>query len=824
MRDLRLACRQLSKSPGFTVIAILTLALGITVNGIVFSFASEFFLRPLHAQDPGRLVVVAQKAPVIDYQIPFSYPDAVELRRMLPASPTNSSDLGRGFSDFMAYCEQSVHLSRSGLGTERAWVHAVTDNYFSLLGTQPECGRLFLPEEVQKPGAERVLVLTHDTWRSRFGADPAIIGSTLKLNGTPFTVIGVAQPGFVGASWGSAINGFIPVTMLTELVGPWALNPGNTTVFLMGRLQPATTLRQARAAMDVAMARLVQANPGNYLPNVRAVVMPEPMSRPTPYISHQVPAIIAALGLLSLLVLIIAGANVASLLYAHAASREYEFAIHSALGASRARLLRRLLAESVLIALGAGLVGVLASRWLMPVVVAALPSPSSAPPPLDTGADWRLFVFAFLLSLATGLLAGLGPALKATGVAVQPLLKVRSGNPKRTRLPGRSLLVVGQVAVSCVVLIAAGLTVRSLHHLLQARLGFEPRHLMLASFDLDKQRYQPDRGRQFQTRLLEKVRALPGVRSASLADATPLDTRISFRGGVLPEGQAADARLNEAPVASVMAEHTLVHTLGFPLVAGREFTAQDAFGAPLVAVVNEALASRFWPGQSPLGKRINVQGDLVEVVGLVGETRYDSIRGPRRPLLIQPLAQHYRGGLTLIVRTDGATVPLAPALQELVRNLDPDLPLFGLKTMEQQIASSPSGLLPYRFGAALATGQGLAALFLAGLGIFGLVSFNVTRRTREIGVRMALGASRAAVVALIARSSLFLACVGLVLGVACSLLLTRLFANLLYEVSPADTLVFLAVAVLVFGATLLATWLPARRAAAVDPAESLRTE
>jgi hypothetical protein len=293
----------------------------------------------------------------------------------------------------------------------------------------------------------------------------------------------------------------------------------------------------------------------------------------------------------------------------------------------------------------------------------------------------------------------------------------------------------------------------------------------------------------------------------------------------VPEGQAVDGRLNDLPVPSVMAEHTALRTLGFPLVAGREFTVHDGPGAPLVSVINQALAERFWPGQSPLGKRISVQGDLVEVVGLLGATRYDGIKDDRRPLLVQPLAQNYRGGLTLIVRTEGAAAAaVVPALEGIVRELDPELPLFGIHTMEAQIATSPAGLLPYRFGAALAGGQGAVALFLAGLGIFGLVSFNVTRRTREIGVRMALGASRAQVMGLIARGSLLLALAGLAVGLLLSLVLTRLFSRLLFEVSPTDGWVFAGVMLVVVGATLLATWFPARRATKVDPSVALRCE
>jgi predicted permease len=823
-RDVRYGFRQLLKSPGFTGVAVVTLALGITVNAVVFSFANDLFLRPLPARAPHEIVVIVQKSPKISYQLPFSYVDAVDLRHMVEASEAGAPDMTRVFADLMAYSERSVHLSRPGESTERAWIHAVTDNYFGLLGTQPRLGRFFLPGEVQRPGAEPVIVLTHDTWRHRFDADPSVIGQIVKLNGLPFIIVGVAPPGFLGASWGTAISGFVPVTMLHTLVGPHVLDRGNSLVFVMGRLKPGAGLRQAQAAMDVAMSRLIQANPVNYLASTRAVVIPERASRPSPYISHHVPAIIAALMILALLVLAVAGANVANLQYARAASREHEFAVRSAIGASRCRLLCEVLMESVLVALGAGAVGVIASLWLVPLVAAALPTPEGIAPAADAGVDWRPFVFGFILSLLAGVGAGLMPALKATGLAIQPLLQNNLAALRGRRHPMRSLLTIGQVGVSVVVLVCAGMAVRSLWNLLDVRMGFDPHNLVVASFDLEKQRYEADRGRQFCDRLLGRVHALPGVQAASLADHTPLDTRAPILGGVVPEGQTVAEHMDDSPVTRVVAERTILQALGIPLVAGREFTTQDGPGAPLVAVINQALADRFWPGEDPIGKRISLQGDVVEVVGLVGEMRYDDIKNSRRPLLIQPLAQNYRGRITLVIRTTGSAAALISAMEAVVRQLDPDLPLLDVQTVEHRIATSPVGLLPYRMGAALAGAQGFIALLLAGLGIFGLVSFNVTRRFREIGLRMALGATQASVLWMIAREMLVLTFIGLFGGVILSIMLTRSFTGLLYDVSPVDGLVLVSVITMVLGAALLAVCLPARRAARIDPMAALRCE
>jgi putative ABC transport system permease protein len=823
-QDVRIGVRMLRKHPGFAASAMLTLALGITVNGIVFNFANEFYLRPLPAQSPDRLVVVAEKAPTIDYQIPFSYPDTVEFRRMVESRDATASDLARVFSGLMAYKELSVHWSQAGETTQISWIHAVTDNYFSLLGTQPELGRFFMPDEVKAPGADPVIVLTHDTWCRRFGADPATVGQTIKLDGQTFTVVGITRPGFVGASWGTALSGFVPVTMLTTLVGSWALSPGNSMTFLVGRLQPKATLREAQAAVNVAMGRLMQANPGLYLRNTQAVVLSEPMSRPSPYISHHVPAIIVALIVLAMLVLMVAAANVSNLLYARAASREHETAIRLALGASRGRLLRSLLTESVILALGAGLIGMLASLWLMPVVVALLPTSATAAPPVDTGIDWRPLVFGFFLSLLTGMAAGLLPALKATDLTLQPMLKQKDAVSRTFWLQPWHLLVVGQVSVSCVVLVCAGMTVHSLIKMLKVPLGFDAANLVVASLDLGKQRYEPEQGRQFQQRLLAQVRALPGVQTATLADFTPFDTRIGYHGGILPEGYGATDHLVELSVPCVVADQAALDTLRLPLIAGRDFEHLDGFGAPLVAIINQALADQFWPGESPIGKHISVEGDKVEVVGLIGEVRYTGVKDRKRPLLIQPLAQNYRSGLTLMVRSTNATAPLVSAIERLVRRMDPDLPLSNTCTMEEQIANSPSGLMPYRIGATFSISQGLIALFLAGLGIFGLVSFTVTRRTREIGIRMALGATRAGVMRLIARETLILSVAGLITGGLLSQAVIRRLAGLLFEVSPTDAAVYSVVIAVVMAATLLAVWLPARRATRIDPMNALRCE
>ena len=824
LHDLRHAFRSLAKSPGFTAVTVLTLALGLSVNAVLFTVANELFLRPLPAVAPDRLVVVAQKSPVVDYQLPYSYADVEDFRRFVETDGAAVPDLARVFSGLMAYKEESVHLSRTGVATERTWVHAVTDNYFAVLGVQPQLGRFFLPGEARTPGADPLFILTDATWRSRFHADPAIIGQTVKLNGVPMTVVGIAPPGFFGASWGTALSGFVPASMLPRMVTGNPLQRGRTCAFLMGRLKPGATVAQAQAAVEVAFARVMKDNPGYYLPNSHAVVMRESQSRPSPYIAHHAPKIAAALGALALLVLAVAIANVTNLLYARGLARERELAIRTAVGASRWHLLRNLLTESAVLAVLAGALAALAAVWLTPLLLGLAPVADTAAPAAAVTTDWRPFVGTGLAALLVGLVAGLLPALKASGTAPLAFLKENalSAGVHRHRL--RSLLVVGQVAVSCVVLVGASLALRSLVLLAHADLGYRPEHLLTASFDLGLQNYSPDQGRRFHAQLLEKVRALPGVELASLATNAPLDTHISQNGGITAAGEPVDRNAPTPPVCCVEADSAYLATLGLRVEAGRDFSAQDDFGTPLVAIINRALAQQLWPGRDPVGRRISIQGNEAEVIGIVAKTRFYSLRDDSQPLLFDCLAQNYRGNATLVVRSAGPAAPLTDAITRIVRQLDPDLPLSGIRTMKQQIAESPAGLMPYRFGAILAGAQGGIALLLASAGIFGLIAFAVARRTREIGIRMALGASRLEVIRSVTRESAVLTAAGLAAGAGLSAVLAHVLSSLLFGAGRGDTAIIAGVALLIVLAASLACWLPARRAMKVNPIEALRAD
>ncbi len=826
IQDWRYATRMLAKTPGFTAVAVLTLALGLTVSAAVFFFVSSFFLRPLPAADPEQLVVIAQRSPDFAMPFPFSYPDLADFRMAIDGPGDRVQSVAAALTDVMAYKEEPVHLSRSGAAAERGWVHAVSDNYFEVLGARAFRGRLFVPGEGQRPGADPILILTHDAWRTRFGADPTVVGQQVKLNGLPFTIVGITPPGFAGATWGAALCGFMPATMLPELSpahGRMIFNRGDTGFFLMGRLRPGAGLDQARAAIDVVMARLLEDHPGSFAPHVKAVVMPERLSRPSPFVASFVPLVVSTLMAMALLVLAVALANVVNLIFTRAACRERELAIRGAMGASRIRLVRQLLIESVVLALGAGMVGALVSYWLSPWLGSLGPGEKMAPPGC-AGPDWRLFAFTFGLSLVAGILAGLFPALRASRADALPLLKDGAPGLSGPRHPLRSLLVAVQVAVSCVVLVGGGLALRSLQALSTVDLDFEPKGLLLASFDLGLQRYDAERCRQFRARLLEEVRGLPGVRDAGLADHAPFDVGGRMRSGISAEGRPApdDARSQFVPWLTV--DDAFLRTLGVAPRAGRDLSPRDDEAAQRVVVVNRILAQQLWPDESAVGRHLISDGTSYRVVGVIGDGPYWAITDRTRGLAFQALAQNERRELTLAVRADGDPVRLVPALRSIVRELDPDLPLFDVRSMEQQVAGSPLALMPLRIGSVIAGAQGMIALLLASLGIFGLVSFSVARRRREIGVRVALGATARDVIRTVSRGAIRLAGTGLAFGLLASLALAPLLAHLLYGTDPRDVTVFAAVGLLVVGVTAIACWLPARRAARADPIQALRCE
>jgi len=820
-QDLRYALRRLRTQPGFALVAIVTLALGIGANTAIFTLIDALLLRPLpgvaHAE---QLVMVYTSDFSSGRFSTSSYPDYRDFREQ-----------NQAFSGLAAFADnQAMHLSTGG-EAERIRGGLVSGEYFAVLGVNAALGRTLLPEDDQSPGAHPVAVISHDLWRRRFGSDPRVVGRSVSLNGFPFTVVGVAAEDFRGTGLQSALEAWVPMMMYRQ-VNPAAQavpfeRRGSRGIFVVGRLKPGATLEQAQAQFDTIAARLAEAHPETNLGTLNDPGRPRPVTLVPVNQALVGPAardatarvarlLMAVVGL----VLLIACANVANLLLAQARGRQREIAVRSALGASRRRLVRQMLAESLLLSLlGAG-VGLLLAAWLAELLLSFEAFAAFAA--LRVSLDARVLGFTALVSVLTGMVFGLAPALQASRPDLVPALKDAEpgGGPVARRFGLRNLLVVSQVALSLVLLAAAGLFLRSLQKAYAADLGFATGDAMLASVDLARQGYSEAQGRQFYRQVTEWVAALPGARSAALAQYVPINaggsrTTVSLEGYTPRPNE--DLELNVNVVGEGYFE-----ALGMPLALGREFGPQDTGSAGQVVIINEALARRFWPGENPLGKRISFRpGPGHEVIGVAKTGKYRNLREEPLPYMYLPLGQNYRPRMTLFVRAAGGAAGLPEAVRAAVRGLDQNLPLFEVRSFDEHLAVA---LAPERTNAWLIGGFALLALLLAAVGLYGLMSYNVAQRRHEIGVRMALGAQRRDVLRLVMWESLKLAGWGIATGLAAAVALTRLVAGMLYGVGATDPLTFAGVAATLTAVLIVASYLPARRATRVDPMVALRYE
>jgi predicted permease len=804
-QDLRYGVRMLLKNPGFTTIAVLTLSLGIGANTAIFTLLDKVLIRPLPVEQPDQLVTFVEDAggaPAI-----FSYPLYVDLRER------NDVLLG-----VIAY-EQRPFSMNDGNQSERVIGQIVSGNYFAALGVRPALGRFFLPEEDHTPGMRPVVVISHGLWRRRFGADPAVIGKTLSLNAYRYTVVGVAPSEFTGTTRGTANDVYVPIMMLVQVGDGCSLDNRNCGwLSLIGRLKPGVSRQQAQAALATPVddaARNFPSKNADDIGDPTIVFLMDGSRGHTDRIKDLSTPLKLLMGVVGF-VLLIACANVANLLLSRASARRKEIAVRLAIGAGRWRIVRQLLTESaILAALGAG-VGLLVASWFTGLLLRFQQQTNDVPRALDGSLDERALGFTLGLSLVTGIVFGLAPALVASKPDFVAALKEETPGLGRVarRLSLRNLLVVAQVALSLVVLIGAGLCVKSLRALQAIDPGFEPAKVMTASFDLGKNGYNEERGRQFIGRLAERVAALPGVEAVSFARVVAFSD-VSWVGPLIIEGSRPQ------PVNTNLISPNYFRMLGASLAQGREFTARDTAGAPLVAVVNEAAARRYWPGQEVVGKRIVRGRQFAEVVGVVRNTKEKGLTADPRPALYLPLLQNYFPELTLHVRTVTPSQTLIAAVRREAQLLDPTLPVYNLQTLAQQ---KDGTLYTERLAAALLTLFGLLALSLAAVGIYGVLSYAVTERTREMGIRLALGASPGDLLRLVVGQGLTLTLTGLVIGVGASIALTRLIAKLLFGVSPTDPLTFVVIPLLLTAVALLAGWIPARRATRVDPLVALRYE
>jgi len=815
-RDVRYGARMLANSPGFTLIVVLTLALGIGANGTIFSLVNALLLRPLPVDKPDQLTAVYTSDFSSGDYGGSSYPDYVDFR--------DRNDVLEGL---VAYQPRPFSLSVNNV-TERAFGEVVSGNYFSVLGVKLALGRGFLPEEDRVPGTHPVVVISHQLWRGRYGGDPGVIGRSLTLNGHPFTIVGVAAENYSGLIRGIGETLWVPA-MMTDQVSPGRrslTSRGDRGWLLMGRLREGVTIGQARAAFRLIAEHLYRAWPrewANIRQESRAIsLLPESEARVMPQFRLPLALFMALLMAVVGLVLLISCANVANLLLARAAGRRKEIAVRLSLGAGRGRLIRQLLTESLLLAAAGGAAGLLLAVWGADLLMAFKP-PVEFPIAIDVSLDWRVFGFTLGASLVTGLLFGLAPALTASRPDLVAALKDGAGGAGRGRL--RGALVVAQVALSLLLLICSGLCLRSLRNAGAIDPGFDADDLLALSMDLGLQGYDEAAGRNFSRQLLERVRALPGVESASLAEYLPLGMGGSRRGITIEGYTPRPGESTEVGSSAVAPGY--VETLRIPLLRGRAFGAEDRPGAPGVVMVNEAFARRYWPGQDPIGKRIemginNSNGaPRLTVVGVVKDGKYVTLGEEVTPFFYLNLAQRYEAAPTLVVRTRGNPFDDLAAVRREVGALDRHLPLYDVKTVRQHLGLA---LLPARLAGSALGVFGLMALVLAAAGIYGVMSCAVAQRTREIGIRMALGARVVDVLKLIVRQGMRLVVIGLVIGLLAAMALTRVMASLLYGVSATDPLTFTLIAALLTVVALLACWVPARRAAKVDPLVALRRE
>ncbi len=825
-QDLRYAMRTLMRAPAFTTVVVLTLALGIGANTAIFSLINEVLLRPLPIEDPDRVLRVYTSDFSSGVYGTSSYPDYVDFR-----------DQSDAIADLAAFAFSGpVNLS-VGETAERVPSVLVSGNYFRVLGVAPAAGRLFLPDDDITVGAHPVAVISFGTWQRRFGGDPAAVGRSIAINGNPFTVVGVLPEKFTGVQVGSFPEVWLPITMYGQALPFFAGRPildarGGRWLYTVGRLEPGATVAQSQTEVSAIMARLAEEYPRTNLGTLQQPDAPRPM---TVLSAHD--AVLGggqrgdAVGRARLLmvivgfVLLIACANVANILVARAGRRQREIAVRLAIGAGRGRLVRQLLTESVVLGVAGGAAGI-ALAFALGRLLIPLGLPTALQGSLDVpqvALDGRVLTFALIVSVLTGFLFGALPALQSTKPTLVPALKDSNNTvpDARRRYGIRDALVVLQVAASLVLLIGAGLFVRSTIAAYRTELGFDINGVLLASVDPGRQQMSQDQGEAFYRNLLDGVRTLPGVQAASLAMNIPVQAAGS-RSTFTPEGYDAeegeDLELNFNVVTPGFFE-----ALGVPLIRGRAFTTSDDADAPPVLLVNREAAERFWPGQDPVGKRMQntANGPWIEVVGVVATGRYRNVREDPLPYVYVPLSQFYQPTMTLAVRTMSEPAALLPSVRSEVRRLDATMPLFGVETLEDHLDAA---LSQERSTATMISALGALALLIAAVGIYGVMSYTVSQRTQELGIRTALGARSTDVLSLMLGHGFRLALAGVIVGTVASLALSRLVTGFVVGVSPTDPLTFVGVAMLLTVVALLASLIPARRAARVDPMKALRYE
>ena len=804
-RDLHYALRRLLRSPGFTFTAVLSLALGIGANTVVFSVVNALVLRPLPVEHPERLVFVETSTGITQ-----SFPNYRDLR-----------DRNTTLAGLAGYRIVPMEVEASG-GATRIWGLLATGNYFDLLGVRPALGRFFRPEEDLHPGASPYAVLSYSAWRSRFGGDPGIVGKTIRINRLPYTVLGVAAPDFHGTELWYRPDVWVPMMMEPQIEAHpdagWLNNRNTWDTWVIGRLKLSASRAQAIANLNTIAAELAREHPkeneGLRLRLATPGIAGDYLGGPTRAF---------ALGVLGLaaLVLLAACANLASLLTARSADRQREIAIRLSIGAGRARVVRQVLTETLVLSLAGGTAGC-ALALALTRAISRWRAPLGFPVQFDVSLDWRVFSFAFVVSLLAGALFGFTPAWRAAKTEAGAVLKGAPATWGRSRLAFRDVLVVLQVAL-CFVLIACCLvSLRGLQEALGMRLGFEPQGVSLVSFDLGLAGYPEAKSRAFQQRVLAAVKNLPGVASAAYSNSVPLSIDQSTT-VVSPDAPEPSQHSDTTSANYYEISPGYLEAMGTRLLAGRDFTWHDDDNAPQVAIVNASFAKQVMHSRNPVGKRFHNgrNGPLVEVVGMVENGKYESLTESPRPALFWCILQQFNSTTTVEVRSSLPATQMVNEVRRTVAQFDPRLPMYGTGSLNQMLGFA---FLPTHAAAVALSAFGLLAIMLAVTGVYGLVSYSVARRVREIGIRIAVGARPAQVLRLVLGRVVVLLAIGSGLGLVLALAAGQVLASVVYQSSPRDPGILAAAlgAMALFG--LLSSCSPAYRALRIDPLAALRCE
>jgi len=809
LQDLKYGLRTLGKNPGFALLVILTVALGIGANTTIFSWINATLLNPVPGlTNPNEVVSLTLSKPG-ENPFLFTYPDVQAMR-----------DGQQSFTGIAACTFASISLTGKGKPV-RLSAMVASANYFDVLGVRPYLGRGFLPAEDEKPGGAPVAVISYRLWQTHFAADPNIVGRTVELNQRPYSIVGVTPAAFQGSQTGVRTDIWVPIMMEAQFNPAGDLLHDHHYFWLLafGRLKPGVSLSQAQEEMTRRMKREVEKYPEEHKGHTSVTVYP--LWRNPFGLNFFMATLLPLLMCIASLVLLLACANVANLMLVRSVGRRHEIAIRISLGANRWRLVRQLLIESLVLSLAGGAVALLFTQWTQGALMAFLPVTQDIPLSLHVETDRTVLFATLCISVLTGVIFGILPALRASGIAPAEVVKEEAGSLSgglgKARLA--SGLVVAQISLSLLLLICAGLLIRSFRSAQNIDPGFNPHHVLIASYDLFPAGYTEATGTEFHRQILAKLGTLPGIQSVALSDRVPL-TFAGASTAVKPEGYVSPPNESTETQVAIVTPNYL-HTMQIPLVKGRDFAAQDTKESQPVAIVSEAFANHYWPGQEAVGKKLN--SDLTHlwytVVGVARDCKETGLNENPMPFLYLPVSQIYRPQMIINARTAGDPLASARIVENAVHELNPGVLIFNETTVESMDQFSSFG---QRVAGTFVGAFGLLALVLAAIGIYGVIAFTTRQRTHEIGIRFALGATSRDVLRLVMGQGLRMTLAGIGLGLALSYLLTRFLKSLLLGVTNTDALTFSAVTLLLCAVALFACYIPARWAARVEPMIALR--